>query len=154
MLKQFALAVMPYFHPDGVKVHDGVNIVQETVLPQLDLFQYRFGNLGDQGGGYINPIHLLQMPLDVTCGHSAGIHGDDLVVETGKAAFPLGKNHRLKAAVTVTGNANIEIAEFPFNLLLVAAVTGVAAIFTGWLMLFVTEMFSHLGLHGALKTVL
>src|SRR5512136_1983301 len=44
------LAVVPYFHPDGVQIHDGVDIVQEAVLPQLDLFQYRFGNLGDQGG--------------------------------------------------------------------------------------------------------
>ena len=72
------------------------------------------------------------MGLDVTGDHSTSIKGNDLVIKAGEAALALGKDDRLEAGVTVTGNVNIKIAELTLDPFLISAVSGITGFLVGW----------------------
>jgi len=91
------------------------------------------------------------MGLDVSGSHSPSIESDDLVIKTGKAALTFGENDRLETGIPVSRNVNIEIAELPFDSLLIAAVSGIAGLLAGCSVFLVAEMFSHLSLHRSLQ---
>lgn len=130
--------------PYRIQVDDGVNIIKGAVLPEPDFFGYRIGNLGDQGGRYFDPVHILQVGLDVPGGHPLGVHGDDLVVKAFEAALTLGNDGRIKGGIAVTGNGKVNLAEIAFDLLLVAAVAGVAGIVAARGILGVAEVLGEL----------
>jgi hypothetical protein len=57
-----------------------------------------------QVGRDLSTVLLGQKRLDLARGHAAGIHGDDLVVETGEALLVFGNQDWIEAAVTVVWN--------------------------------------------------
>src|SRR6185369_14659810 len=108
------LSVMPHLDPDGIEVDNRVDLIERATLPEFDFFRYRIGNLRDQCWRYFHPINFFQMSLNVSRGHPTGIHGNDLVVESGKAAFSLGENHRVKGGIAIPRDSNIKVAKFTF----------------------------------------
>jgi|LGVF01.1.fsa_nt_gb hypothetical protein len=91
------------------------------------------------------------MGLDIAGFHVASVQNDDLVIETGKTVLTFGENHRLESGITVAGNGDIKIAEFPFDALFVAAIAGVASLLFGLRILLLAKVVSYLGLHGSLQ---
>ena len=94
------------------------------------------------------------MGLDVTSGHAPCIEGNDFIIKTREATLTFGKNDRLKAGITVSGNSNIEISKLPFNSLSITAVAGVLGFLLCWGVFFLAKMFCHLSLHRSFQQLL
>ncbi len=58
--------------------------------------------------------------------HAAGVHGDDLIVETGEAPFVLGDEQRLEAALPVARNVDPQRPVFGQHGLAAGAVAVIA----------------------------
>ena len=97
-------ALVADLHPQRVEVHDRVDWLQGAVLPRRDVLEHRVGDGRDKRCGHPDAVQFLNVRLDVARAHPARVHGDDLLVETGKTALVLADQHRVESALTVPGN--------------------------------------------------
>jgi hypothetical protein len=94
----------------------------------------------------LDAVNLLQVGLDLAAGHAARIRRDDLVVEAVEAGLTLLDELRLELRVAVARDINVELAALATDGFRGLAIAGVAAVFTGGVVLFVTEMASEFAL--------
>ena len=79
-------------------------------LPGDDLLAYRGGDGGNQIARDIDPVELAHVPLDIPGAHAAGVEGDDLVVESGKAPPVFADQRRTETVMPVARNRQLERA--------------------------------------------
>lgn len=83
-------ALIPDLDPDGVEEDQRIERVEWPVLPFAHFLQHRIGHGRDQVGRHVDAVELLQVAADLAHRHATRIHGDDLLVEIGKAALAFG----------------------------------------------------------------
>src|SRR6185437_16998655 len=103
-------ALIAHLHSQRIEEHDRVERIQRSSLPAVDILEYRIGDRGDQLRGGLDPVELAQVPLDVPYAHAAGVHGDDLVVESGATPLVFGDQLRLKGATTIPRDLQVHLA--------------------------------------------
>ena len=81
--------------------------------------------------------------------HSSRIHAENLVVEATEVPLVLLDELRLKAAVSVSGNLDLDVALVGTQPLAAPAVPTIALFFRWRLTLVVTQVLIELGVHGS-----
>ena len=118
-------AVIADIDPDRVHEHHRIAGLKRAVLPRGDFLHHRLGDRRDQAGGRLEAVDFLDMPLNLTGGHAARIHADDLAVELGKSALILGDQQRVEGAVAVARDVQDDLAGVGRHRLLAAAVAAI-----------------------------
>ena len=142
---------MPHFHVQRIQIHDPVDRFQRPVLPRLHLFVHRFGDLRNQARTDLHPVHLLEVAFDFARRHTAGVHRDDLVVESREPRLMFGQNQRLKRADSVAGNFDLQFSEFPFDRLAAGPVPRISALVAHRVVFLVSQVMRQLGVHGSFQ---
>lgn len=83
------------------------------------------------------------MPGDLPGAHAACVHRHDLVVETRKTALVLGDQLRIKAARTIAGHLDLDLASVGNDGLAAIAIAAVADL------VLMSKMMVHLGIERA-----
>ncbi|ESZ60199.1 hypothetical protein X727_30980 [Mesorhizobium sp. L103C119B0] len=96
---------------------------------------------------HVDAVELLQMPADLAHAHPARIHGDDLVVEIGKAPLVFGDQLRIEAPGPVARDRKRHLRRARQNRFLRMAVAAIGSA-TG---AFVLEMLVEFGVQNALR---
>src|SRR5882762_7483689 len=76
-------------------------LFQRPTLPLLHFLDHRIGHVGDQRRRNLDPVHLLQMALNLPRRHPPRIHRDDLVVEARPARLTLGHDLGIERRLAV-----------------------------------------------------
>src|SRR3954447_9207454 len=84
------------------------------------------------------------MTDDLAGAHAAGVHRNDLVVETRKAALVLGDQLRIETGLAVARRRQLDLAAIGYDRLLAIAISPVARILAG-------EMMVHLGIENPFR---
>ncbi|OJA21702.1 hypothetical protein BGV47_32940 [Burkholderia ubonensis] len=92
---------------------------------------------------------LGQKPLNLAHAHAARVHRDDALVEAGEAAFVLGNQDRLEAAIAVTRHLDPDRAAIGDDGLAAGAVAFVGLAGRLGLARLIAQMQIHLGAHCA-----
>ncbi|MCY1529164.1 hypothetical protein D9M68_642970 [compost metagenome] len=138
-------------HTQGIEEDHRVHRLQRARLPGGDFGHDGVGHRADELGRHLHPIALQQEALDLAHRHAARVHGHDLVVEAGEAAFVLGDEHRLEAAGTVARHFDAQWPVACQNGLGTPAIALVAAAGLGLAgAAGVAQVVRHLGAQGAL----
>ncbi len=82
------------------------------------------------------------MSDDLTGAHATGIHGDDLVVETGETALVFANQLRTEARLPVTRNVQLKFTAVCHHRLAAVAIALVAALIVA------VEVMIHFGIQG------
>ena len=91
-------------HPQRIEEHHRIHRLERAALPGADLGHHRIRDGADELGGDLRAVLRGEKSLDLPRRHAAGVHGDDLVVESGEAPLVLADQHRLEAPLTVAGD--------------------------------------------------
>jgi len=119
--------VLPDLHAQRVEEDHRVHRLQRSRLPGGHFGHGGVGDGADELRRHLGAVLLGQEALDLAHGHAARVHGHDLVVEAGEAAFVLGDEQRLEAALTVSRHLDAKRPVLGQNRLAGAAVAMVAA---------------------------
>jgi hypothetical protein len=90
------------FEPDPENILEAFHIDPDGRT--VALIDHPIGHQRNEVSRYLDTIHLLKMTLNIPCGHSAGIHRDNLVIRATESGLVLGNNLRIKITVTVAEN--------------------------------------------------
>ena len=75
------------------------------------------GDLGNQGGGDIGPVHLLECGDDLAGRHALGVQEKDLVIHRGKSALVLFDQAGFEAAGPIPWRVQLKLAVFSLQCL-------------------------------------
>lgn len=134
-------AFVPDLHPQGIEEADRVDRLERAGLPSGEHLQNRVGRRADQIERDLDAIEIAQVPDDLGGAHAAGVRGDDLLVEGGKAALVRSDGLRVKGGVPITRHGHRQQARVGSDGLAAAAVAAVADLRLAG------ETMVHLGLH-------
>ena len=143
--------LVPDLDPERIEEHHRIDRIQRTVLPLADLLEHRVGHPADQVRRYLNPVELMQVALDLAHRHAARIQRQDAVVEAVEPALALRNDRRLKAAVAVARNLQVDLAVLGQNRLAGMAVAAVAAATARRIALLVAQVIGQLGAQRSLQ---
>jgi len=101
--------------------------------------------------GHLRAIHLGQMGADLTSGQALRRQRQHHVLHTGQAALPLAHDLRLETAITIAGHVNRYRADLGQHRLTTGAVTTVATIAAGRIVLVVAQVVGDLTLQRRLQ---
>jgi len=82
--------------PKRIEKDQRVGCFQRTRLPGGDFLEHRIRHRADQVGRDLDAIQIAQMPDDLAGAHAAGVHRNDLVVETQEAPLIFGDQLRVE----------------------------------------------------------
>lgn len=88
-----------------VKEDQGLDRFKWASLPGGDIIENTVGDSADQ---IRRDVNAAQMSDDLPNVHTAGIHGNDLFVETRKAPLIFGNELRIEARLPITGDLQID----------------------------------------------
>ncbi|CRF28893.1 Uncharacterised protein [Mycobacterium tuberculosis] len=91
------------------------------------------------------------MILDISCAHSFGVHGYDLILDAGDLCLMLLDNHRFKFAKSITWDFNFDLTILRRYCFLAVSVTAVASLLILYIMLGVAEFRFQFGFQHFLK---
>lgn len=132
----------------GIEEDQRIERVERPVLPLGHFLQDGVGDGRDQIGRHVNAVELLQMATDLAHPHAARIHGDDLLVEIGKAALIFGDQLRVEGAGPVARDRKRHLRVAGQDRLPRSAVAAIGRA-TG--LRLVVKMFVELGVQNALR---
>ena len=96
---------------DGVHEDKRVHGLQRPVLPGVDLRHDLFGNFAHQLRGNFHIVETLDLLCNIPLAHAAGVQRQDLVLHAFGVAVVLADDFRLIAALTVSGNLDVDFAQ-------------------------------------------
>ncbi|MDQ0956362.1 hypothetical protein QFZ66_000240 [Streptomyces sp. B4I13] len=127
-------------HVDGVNEDHGIDGVERSVLPFGHALENLVGDRGDGLPGHLGSIDLGKVGLDLTGRQALRRERDDHLVHTGQSLLPLLDDPRLEAAFPVARHGYLDRADVGEHGLGAGAVTGVAAVLPGRIVLVIAEM--------------
>jgi hypothetical protein len=89
--------------PQAIENHDRLGPLQRSHLPRRDLIEYRIDHRRRPLRRDLNPVHHLQVRLDVAPGHSPGIHGRRCADRNRESVAVLRNQRRLEAPLGSRG---------------------------------------------------
>jgi hypothetical protein len=125
---------------DRVHVDDRVDLVQGPVLPGLDLFEHRVGDVRDRLVRQFGPDRASQVVLDVPDRHPARRQRDDDVVQAAQPAGAFRDQTRLERADPVPRNIQADIPDLGRHRLRGRAVPGIRGPSPGRIALLVSQV--------------
>jgi hypothetical protein len=138
-------------HPDPVHREDGVDLVEGTATPQLDLVGDHVGHVRDQFPGRGHAVHLPQMGLDIASGHPPRVQRQNHVLNAANPAGAFRHDPRLERTVPVTGNIDLNRTVHRRHGLDGLPIAGITTSLTGRITGFIPQMIGHLGLKRPLQ---
>ena len=144
-------AAVADLHAQRVDVEDGVDVINGPVLPGSYLIRDHIGDPRYEGRGHLAAVDLFQVGGNVAGGHTAGVQGQDHVVDLGQAPPSLGHDDWLELRFTVPRHLHGDRASHRGQRFGVGAIAGVARTAAGRVARLVAEEVSHLHLQGPLQ---
>lgn len=110
-MKNTALFItLPNFYHDTVKINNGIQRIQRTILPFSHQFFYRIGDFRYQRGGHVGVIHFFEGRDDFTRGHAIGVQGQNLAIHLRYTCLVFLYQLRHKGIFTVTRRVEFNLS--------------------------------------------
>lgn len=139
----------------GVHEDEGIYAFQGTVLPGVDLWHDLLGNFAHQFRGDFHIVQALDLLGNIVLAHAAGVQGKNFVLHTLGIAVILTDDFRFIAALTVSGNLDVDLPKLRLDGLLgiAVAVVGGGVLRCCPLTALPAKLLIHLHLHDLLDDV-
>jgi hypothetical protein len=120
--------LIPDLHPQGVEEDDRIDRLERPRLPGGDLLEHGVRHRTDQVRRDVDAVEIVQMPDDLAGAHPSGIHGNDLLVETGEPPLVLRDQLRIEVRLPVARDVERQLAGVRRHRLAAVAVAAIAGL--------------------------
>src|SRR6516165_6784767 len=98
-------------HHDAIEIDDRPHGIELSVAPHRHLHVEVGGDFGNQGRRHINTVEIVHDILNVPSGHTLGVEGKDLLIETVQAALVLWDQSGFEGTIAVAWRRDPNLAE-------------------------------------------